>query len=218
MLHTNSGNELSSFSHTLSLGNFSGGEVWLCPALNSFAEQHSAVEASATQEHPAGPDLLGEAVDTWQRPTTFPCSSLHCTLSWQGDRWVITAYTCRDPLNLSRSDITSLLALGFQLPIKNSVEPCPKVSEQLQGSGASSSGMNFSWMFAPLSQALAAQHVTCIRVDMLGDDPLDLSCNDTYDKLLRVAFSGCPRLLQTEAPAGRSAGNPEPRTLGWASG
>ena len=199
MLHTDSGNEFASFNHTLSLGNFSGGEVGLCPALNSFAAQHPAPEDSATQEHPAGSQLLGEAVDTWQWPTTFPCSSLHCTLPWQGDRWVITAYTCRDPLALS------LQALGFQLPVRPSVASYSQVSAQLQDSGASPSAMEFfldvcCGASAPLSQALAAQHITCIRVDMLGDDPLDLSCNDTYDKLLRIAFSGCIKYAHASPP------------------
>ena len=72
MLHTDSGNELDSFNHTLSLGNFSGGEVWVCPALNGSADKHPAPEDSATQEHPAGSQLLGEAVDTWHRLLPSP--------------------------------------------------------------------------------------------------------------------------------------------------
>ena len=150
------------------------------------------------------PHLLGEAVDTWQRPTTFPCSSLCCTLPWQGDRWVITAYTCRDPPSLSRSDI-SILSLGFPLPITASVDAHPAVSGQLQGLEASPSGLEFFLGVCcgasfPLSQALAAQHVSCIRVDMLGEDPLDLSCDDTYDKLLRIAFSGCIKYAHASPP------------------
>ena len=205
MLHTDSGNELDSFNHTLSLGNFSGGEVWVCPALNSSAGKHPAPKDSATQEHPAGSQLLGEAVDTWHRPTTFPCSSLHCTLPWQGDRWVIAAYTCRDPLALSSMEITSLQALGFQLPVRPSFTPYPRVSAQLQHAGASPGGIEFfldvcCGASAPPSQALAGQHVSCIRVGMLGDDPLDLSCDVTYDKLLRLAFSGCVKYAHASPP------------------
>ena len=83
MLHTDSGNELDSFNHTLSLGNFSGGEIWLCPALNGSAAQHPAPEDSATQEHPAGSQLLGEAVDTWHRPYYLPLlvTALHAAVA-----------------------------------------------------------------------------------------------------------------------------------------
>ena len=103
--------------NTLSLGNFSGGEVWICPALETSASAGPAPQDAATQEFPHNPHQMGQAVDTWHQPTTFPCSSLRCTLPWQGDRWVVTAYTCLGLQNFSKAERTSLLALGFPLPM-----------------------------------------------------------------------------------------------------
>ena len=87
LLHTDSGNEQNSFNRTLSLGNFAGGEVWISPALDDQAQLGPAPAASATREFPLTSEVLGQAPDTWENPTTFPCSALHCTLPWQGNRW-----------------------------------------------------------------------------------------------------------------------------------
>ena len=37
LLHTDAGNEVGSFNHSISLGNFSGGEIWITPALHGSA-------------------------------------------------------------------------------------------------------------------------------------------------------------------------------------
>ena len=53
---------------------------------------------------------------------------------------------------------------------------------------------------SPLSCALASSNVACVRVDMLGEEPLDLSCDAVYDRLLRLAFSGCIRFAHASPP------------------
>ena len=43
---------------------------------------------SASAAHPWEATRLGATLDTWHTPTSFACESLHCTVPWQGDRWV----------------------------------------------------------------------------------------------------------------------------------
>ncbi|CAE7198904.1 unnamed protein product [Symbiodinium sp. CCMP2592] len=102
-LHTDSGNAAGSLNHTASLGNFSGGEVWLCPALNQAASQVPAPLDASSEAHSAAEAGTGEVRVTWHAPLSFTCEALHCTLPIQGDRWVLTAYTCK---SLDRFDAT----------------------------------------------------------------------------------------------------------------
>ena len=71
ILHTDSGNEPNSSNHTVSLGNFAGGAVWMRTALDAQAPLVPAPAESATRECPAPSEVLGQVIDTWEKPTTF---------------------------------------------------------------------------------------------------------------------------------------------------
>ncbi|CAE7448189.1 unnamed protein product [Symbiodinium sp. CCMP2592] len=109
-LHTDAGNAAGTLNHAVSLGNFSGGEVWLCPALNPAAPQVPAPLDASSEAHSATGAGKGELRDTWHEPLSFSCESLHCTTPIQGDRWVLTAYTCK---NLDHFDAKTRHALSF---------------------------------------------------------------------------------------------------------
>ena len=110
----------------LSLGNFSGGEVWVCPAPDAKAPLTQAPHDSASAAHPWEATRLGTTLDTWHTPTSFTCESLHCTIPWQGDRWVLTAYTCWDLEAFPPSQLAHLRSLGFPLPGSPSPQLYPK--------------------------------------------------------------------------------------------
>ena len=115
-LHTDAGNKPASQNRTLSLGNFSGGEVWVCPAPDAKAPLTQAPRDSASAAHPWEATRLGTTLDTWHTPTSFACESLHCAVPWQGDRWVLTAYACRDLEAFPLSQLAHPRSLGFPLP------------------------------------------------------------------------------------------------------
>ena len=78
----------------------------------------------------------------------------------------------------------------FSAPSECLTYPCGPSSAEATHCGASS----------PLSNAMAGSAVACIRVDILGEEPLDLSLDAVYDRLLRLAFSGCVKFAHASPP------------------
>ena len=199
-LHTDAGNKPASQNHTLSLGNFSGGEVWVCPAPDAKAPLTQAPHDSASAAHPWEATRLGATLDTWHTPTSFACESLHCTVPWQGDRWVLTAYTCRDlevaarPPKVSRFSTTRP---AEQRP------PSFAYKEDVADSADALFLDICRGASAPLCKELSSKGISCISVDLLGNESLDLLCDSTYDDLLRLAFSGVIRYAHA-SPLARS--------------
>ena len=202
-LHTDAGNKPASQNHTLSLGNFSGGEVWVCPAPDAKATLTQAPHDSASAAHHWEATRLGTTLDTWHTPTSFACESLHCTVPWQGDRWVLTAYTCRDLEAFPLSQLAHLRSLGFPLPgpPNNDSPALPK--EDVAASADAFFLDICCGASAPLSKELSSKGISCISVDLLGNESLDLLCDSTYDDLLRLAFSGVIRYAHA-SPLARS--------------
>ncbi|CAE7518155.1 unnamed protein product [Symbiodinium sp. CCMP2592] len=52
----------------------------------------------------------------------------------------------------------------------------------------------------PLTTALSSCGITCLPIDLLGEEQLDLLNDDTYDHLLRLCFSGIVRLAHGSPP------------------
>ena len=178
--------------------------MWISPALEAQAQLVPAPTDSATREFPLTSEVLGQALDTWEKPATFPCSALHCTLPWPGNRWVLTAYTCRELRQFEASDIAALVSLGFPLPVSASRIPAAPAVQRLP-TGTTEGGVEFfldlcCGASSPLSNAMAGSAVACIRVDILGEEPLDLSLDAVYDRLLRLAFSGCVKFAHASPP------------------
>lgn len=95
-MHRDSGNQPGSMNHTFCIGDFKGGALWL-------ENMHGGAAASL----PGGQVVTGDVVDTFCRPTSFPCHLWHQTMPYTGERWVITAYT------LAGGQPKVLLPLGF---------------------------------------------------------------------------------------------------------
>ncbi|CAE7353172.1 unnamed protein product [Symbiodinium sp. CCMP2592] len=201
-LHTDSGNAAGSLNHTVSvsLGNFSGGEVWLCPALNQAASQVPAPLDASSEAHSASEAGTGEVRDTWHAPLSFSCETLHCTLPIQGDRWVLTAYTCK---SLDRFDATSLAhlrSLGFPLPPATPGHP-QSIHPPLKDTTCVELFLDICCGAAhPLTTAMSSCGITCLPIDILGEEQLDLLNDDTYDHLLRLCFAGIVRLAHGSPP------------------
>ena len=168
------------------------GEIWITPALNSSAVLVPPPKGSESETHKVGSSALGEHVDTFESGVSFPCSSLHCTAPWQGDRWVLTAYTCKGADSLSTEVRTHLRSLGFPLPGDKHTGGAPQLPPTPPAPPISS-GFFLDiccGATAPLSSALGKAGVSHICIDALGEEPLDLLCDQTYDTLMRLCFSG----------------------------
>ena len=103
--HRDSSNEVGSLNHSMTLGSFTAGRLFLAGG--------------------GGDDLLSDAtgvehrgfyVDNHARFATFDARSvLHATEEWQGDRWAVVLYTCKDP-HFDKSHLDALCEMGFQPP------------------------------------------------------------------------------------------------------
>ena len=103
--HRDVSNGEGSLNHSMTLGSFTAGRLFLAGG--------------------GGDDLLSDAagvehrgfyVDNHARFATFDARSvLHATEEWQGDRWAVVLYTCKDP-RFDKSHLDTLCGMGFQPP------------------------------------------------------------------------------------------------------
>ncbi|CAE7363847.1 spn-E, partial [Symbiodinium necroappetens] len=110
-LHRDSTNEPNTLNYTVTLGPFTGGGLLL---------------ESASGEHCHFVEELNRSlnfcmVDTKDQPFAFDGNLWHGTAPFQGDRWVITAYTCRNLDKMQDSDVQALRSWGFPLPLTDTL-------------------------------------------------------------------------------------------------
>ena len=206
LLRTDAGNKPGSNNFTISLGNFCGGEVWISPPLSSSSPLFPAPSDSSSKDFSSSGMQQGELVDTFETALTFPCEHVRCTCPFSGERWVLTAYTCRGLATFTPEQTSYIRSLGFPLEVSASAEqkeaPRPALTSCFPANTGSPGffldiccGAN-----APLSESLRKSGIQCVCVDALGSEPLDLLNDRTYDSLLRLAFSGIVRMAHA-APA-----------------
>ena len=185
--HQDLANSSGSRNFLLSLGSFQKGEMWL--------------------EDPAGKvpmfipklgrSLLGRLIDAHGKPFDFDPGLWHGSTQWQGDRWVLIAYSLPSvpvpalaglnfPLHAPLEDASAVgLAspadsLPPAMPVHSfSVPGCAKLFLDLC-SGASS----------PLASAALGRGIPSLPIDILLDSTHDLLQDCTFERLLRLAFAG----------------------------
>ncbi|CAE7270674.1 unnamed protein product [Symbiodinium sp. CCMP2592] len=199
-VHTDAGNASGTLNHTVSLGNFSGGEVWINPALDPSAANVPAPLEASSEAHRADNAGKGELRDTWHSPLSFSCESLHCTMPIQGDRWVLTAYTCRNLHSFDTKSLAHLRSLGFPLPPVPTSLPQATPPELKDNTHVEIFLDICCGASHPLTTAISSCGIICLPIDLLGEEQLDLLHDDTYDHLLRLCFSGIVRFAHGSPP------------------
>ena len=113
-LHRDAHNARDRKNLTVTFGEFQGGRVWVedspLPVLQGRDE---APKEPYVLKLPNGDSVKGGWYDTYKNPTTFPGHLRHFVEDWEGDRFVITAYTPRgrDALSVNERDL--LRSFGF---------------------------------------------------------------------------------------------------------
>ena len=166
LLHTDAGNKPGSSNFTISLGNFSGGEVWLSPSLHAASPLFPAPPDSSSKDFSCSGMPQGEIVDTFETALSFPCEHVHCTCPFSGERWVLTAYTCRGLAAFTPEQISYIRSLGFPLEVASAVEdmkPPGPASAPVSVAQSVASGVFLDICCGantPLSTSLRALHFT----------------------------------------------------------
>ena len=206
LLHTDAGNKPGSTNFTISLGNFCGGEIWISPPLNSSSPLFPGPSDSSSKDFSSSCMQQGELVDIFETALAFPCEHIHCTCPFSGERWVLTAYSCRGLETFTPEQISYIRSLGFPLEASASSALKDETSSAMPASLPVHSGTPGFFLDiccganAPLSECLLQSGIQCVCVDALGSEPLDLLDDKTYDSLLRLAFSGIVRMAHAAPP------------------
>ena len=206
LLHTDAGNRPGSSNFTISLGNFSGGEIWISPPLSSSPRLCPAPPDSNSKDFSSSALQPGELIDTFENALTFPCEHVHCTCPFSGERWVLTAYTCRGLSTFAPEQTSYLCSLG--VPLEGSAPADPAQAPRLTTPSCTPADAGAPGFFlgvccganAPLSESLRNSGIQCICIDALGSEPLDLLDDKTYDSILRLAFSATVRMAHAAPP------------------
>ena len=104
-MHSDAGNLPGSLNFSVSLGDFTGGELWLNGG------------GSVPLRDRFGRIKHGHTVCTKHSPFSFPCDRMRATMPWQGGpRWALTAYSVPGLDIMSEGARTQLAELGFPLP------------------------------------------------------------------------------------------------------
>ena len=105
-IHRDTSNEPDTLNYTVTLGDFQGGGLLLESPTGSQALYVDALRKR----------LLFSVVNTQEAPLAFDGNLWHGTESFTGNRWVITAYTCKHLTSFKQEDISALLNWGFPPP------------------------------------------------------------------------------------------------------
>ena len=118
-LHQDLTNAPGALNYSVSLGDFSGGGLLLESPSGAV---HLPLPTSGEMKH-------FSICDTKNSPLAFDGTLWRGTEEFAGDRWVVTAYTCRHLEELSAEDIARLQGWSFPLPaIGNSDERRPEAA------------------------------------------------------------------------------------------
>ncbi|CAE7767551.1 unnamed protein product [Symbiodinium sp. CCMP2592] len=125
-------NHDDSLNHTLGVGSYQGGSVWVerKDDFPVFRREGVAGGKSKCVKVTGVLEVNGRVYDTHDRMLSFHPKLWHQAQPWTGDRWTITAYTIRDVDGLSWEKSKSLMSLGFQL---NSSRRLPFVPSLITG-------------------------------------------------------------------------------------
>ena len=116
-VHADHKNEPSTLNHTISVGPFHGGSLWL-----SDAKGHTFRLDPST-----GRELPGVTVCTHMEPFSFDGSQPHATCEWSGQRWALTAYTVVGFADAPAQVRDKLQRLGVPFPcqsVSSSIVEC----------------------------------------------------------------------------------------------
>ena len=115
-MHKDVNNHRDHDNFTISLGDFTGGQLWVHDNCLEKNQRDTEVMTS-----PSGDSMVGKLWDSRENVVTFNPKSYHCVTPWKGERWSITAYVNRAIHKLSPDEITKLKEYGFLVP-RRSVE------------------------------------------------------------------------------------------------
>ncbi|CAE6970116.1 unnamed protein product [Symbiodinium natans] len=115
-MHKDVNNHRDHDNFTISLGDFTGGQLWVHDNCIEKNQRDTEVMTS-----PSGDSMVGKLWDSRENVVTFNPKSYHCVTPWKGERWSITAYVNRAIHKLSPDEITKLKEYGFLVP-RRSVE------------------------------------------------------------------------------------------------
>ena len=117
-VHKDARNMKETMNHTISLGNFEGGEIWIHdPAARKG-------EPKVTMQKVGLRMLCGIKHDSHNQLVRFNPKTYHCVVPWKGDRWSITAYVNRAVPKLQSDEISKLRSYGFSVS-KRAAIPAP---------------------------------------------------------------------------------------------
>ncbi|CAE7879497.1 unnamed protein product, partial [Symbiodinium sp. KB8] len=117
-IHKDAHNMKGSRNHTISLGDFQGGNLWIHDAAARKGEPN------VTSHRLGNKTLYGKEHVTYKKLIQFDPKEYHCVVPWKGDRWSITAYVNRAVPKLSEAEIKQLHGYGFKLS-KRAAIPAP---------------------------------------------------------------------------------------------
>ena len=124
-VHSDSGNLPGSKNFSVSLGDFTGGELWL------------AGEGCIPMRDMFGRIRYGRTVCTRHSPFSFSCDTMHATMPWHGGpRWALTAYSVPGVDVMSAAARSQLVELGFPLPGSPRAPAVPSPAVRSSPSGA----------------------------------------------------------------------------------
>ena len=105
-LHADLGNLPGTLNHSIALGDFVNGALWVEDSSGTELRSFDNVDGQ----------LHGRCVDTRRQFFSFDARSRRYVQDWTGVRWSVTAYTCRRLQDFSKADLKTLVDLGFPLP------------------------------------------------------------------------------------------------------
>ena len=124
--HVDAHNEALSHNMSVTVGQFSKGELWLQATPKDLAEKRSKI----VWREKGGRKLPGYLINTYRNPVFFSPKQCHATMSWSGFRVSITAFTARSVSHMSEDVHHQLSRLCFRCPV---TEQSPKMHVLSEG-------------------------------------------------------------------------------------
>ena len=107
-MHVDANNMVDSENYVTGFGSYEGGGVWV-----------QETGGGTWRRHPNREEIEGKVHDIYHKTICFGPKKLHMGEAWTGDRYSLIAYTTRTVFEITKSERTAMISLGFPLPEKS---------------------------------------------------------------------------------------------------